>query len=48
VTGRAWLLRSRVLASHERIVTRLRAAGFADVRFTSLDVDSIRKAAFAQ
>jgi uroporphyrinogen-III synthase len=39
---------ARVLAPHERIVARARAAGFADVRLTALDIDAIRQAARAQ
>jgi hypothetical protein len=37
-----------VLAPHERIVTRARAAGFTDVRLMPLDIDAIRQAALAQ
>ena len=36
------------LALHERIAARLRGAGFARVQVVTLDVESIRKAAFAQ
>ena len=36
------------LAVHERIAARLRAAGFGRVHVVTLDVESIRKAAFAK
>lgn len=40
--------RARVIAPHERIVARARAAGFADVRLVPLEIDAIRQAALAQ
>lgn len=40
--------RARVVAPHERIVARARAAGFADVRLVPLEIDAIRQAALAQ
>lgn len=39
---------ARVLAPHERIVARARAAGFTDVRFAPLEIEAIRQAALAQ
>ncbi len=46
--GRALLGAARVLAPHERIVARARAAGFTDVHLATLDIDAIRQAALAQ
>jgi uroporphyrinogen-III synthase len=43
-----WTRSALALASHERIGVRLRAAGFANVKFVALEVEAIRQAAFAQ
>lgn len=48
VAGPAWTRSARVLAPHDRIAGRLRGAGFADVTVATFDVETIRKAAFAQ
>lgn len=46
--SRSLRAKARVIAPHERIVARARAAGFADVRRVPLEIDAIRQAALAQ
>jgi uroporphyrinogen-III synthase len=48
LAGAGWTRSALVLASHERIAQRLRVAGFARVGVTTLEVEAVRKAAFAK